>query len=102
MKIKCFFKKKSGLENFVAAKSMVDEVTITKPINIRLVTQAKKRESKPLLSKKSIIFLIFLANILVYKFLEVISSLLVVIIHTITRCSWRHKNSVSWRHNREI
>ena len=58
IKMRCFLKKKNGLENLVAAKSTVDEATIIKPINIRLVTHAKKSKSRPLGSKKSIAFLI--------------------------------------------
>ena len=64
-KIKCFFKKKSGLENLAAAKSIVEDVTIIKPINIRLVTHAKKSKSSPLLSKNSMICLILLTSILI-------------------------------------
>ena len=82
--IKCFFKKKSGLENLAAAKSTVEDATITKPINIKLVTHAKKSESSPLLSKKSMIFLILLASILIYKLFEVITAMLIIIIHAIT------------------
>ena len=63
--IRCFFKKNKGLENFAAAKSTVDDATIIKPINIRLIIHDKKSESKPLLSKKSIIFLILLANMFI-------------------------------------
>ena len=80
MKIKCFFKKKSGLENLAAAKSIVDDVTIIKPISIRLVTHAKKSESSPRLSKNSMMFLILLASILFYKFFKVITAMLIIII----------------------
>jgi hypothetical protein len=45
-------KKNNGFENLAAAKSTVDDVTITSPIIIKLETHAKKRESSPLLSKK--------------------------------------------------
>ena len=83
IKIKCFFKKKSGFENLASAKSMVDDATIIKPINIRLVTHAKKSESRPLLSKNSIIFLILLASILFHKFFIVITAMLIIIIHVI-------------------
>ena len=83
MKIKCFFKKKSGLENLAAAKSTVDDVTIIKPINIRLVMHAKKSESSPRLSKNSMIFLILLASILFYEFFKVITTMLIIIVHTI-------------------
>ena len=61
IKINCFFKKKRGFENFVAAKSAVDDATITNPIIIKLDIQAKNKESKPLLSKKSIIWIRYFA-----------------------------------------
>ena len=80
IKIKCFLKKKSGLENLVAAKSTVDEATIIKPINIRLVTHAKKSKSRPLVSKKSMTFLILLASILYYEFFKMITTMLIIII----------------------
>ena len=35
---------------------MVDDVTITRPINIKLVTHARNKESSPLVSKNSIMF----------------------------------------------
>ena len=76
----CFLKKNSGLENFVAAKSTVDEVTMTSPIIIRLVTHARKSESRPLLSKKSKVFLNFFINIIIYKIFKVITSFLKVLI----------------------
>lgn len=81
--MKCFFKKKNGLENLAAAKSIVEDATIIKPINIRLVTHAKKSESSPLVSKNSIIFLIFLASIPFYKFFKVITAMLIIIIHIV-------------------
>ena len=62
IKIKCLLKKKSGLENFLAAKSAVDEVIITKPIRRRLVIHIKKILSSPLLSKKSKVFFILLIS----------------------------------------
>ena len=83
IKIKCFLKKKSGLENLVAAKSTVDDATIIRPINIKLVTHAKKSESNPLVSKNSIIFLILFASMLFYEFLEVMTTMLIIIIHII-------------------
>ena len=83
IKIKCFLKKKSGLENLAAAKSTVDEATIIIPINTRLVTHARKSESSPLVSKKSITFLILLTSILFYEFFKMITTMLIIIIHTI-------------------
>ena len=78
--INCFLKKNSGFENLAAAKSTVDDVTITSPIIIKLVTHAKKRESSPLLSKKSMIFLILSMNIIIYKGFKVIASVFKVFV----------------------
>ena len=80
MNISCFLKKNNGFENLAAAKSTVDDVTITSPIIIKLVTHAKKRESRPLLSKKLIIFLSFSMNIIAYKSFKVIASMFKVFV----------------------
>ncbi len=76
----CFLKKNNGLENLADAKSTVDDVTITNPIIIKLVTQDKKRESRPLLSKKSIMFLSFFINMFIYKIFEVVTSMFKVFV----------------------
>ena len=65
MNIRCFFKKNKGFENFAAAKSTVDEATITRPINIKLMIHDKKSESRPRLSKNSMVLLILLASMFI-------------------------------------
>ena len=85
MKMRCFLRKKSGFENLAAAKSIVDEATMTRPIRIRLVTQAINKESSPLLSKEFNSFLILLASIIHYYVFKMTSSMLIVIIHVIAR-----------------